>query len=176
MRLHNRIFHILIAIGLIFVAVLLLALGKEGADAVALIIGISMLVSGIRSLVAFISKTRFMVGGRTQLYMGILTMDLGLLIISSFSGSTYLILLYLLGMLALTGGIGAARAMEAKKHGAPWKIRMLTGVLSLAMMLLGLIFFRDPETVVDIYSISLFISAVEHFYTAFRRTRAVSIA
>jgi multidrug transporter EmrE-like cation transporter len=176
MGIPKRILHILIGIGLILIALLLVLLGEDGPDVIALILGISMLIYGIRCLVAFASKFRFMVGGRSQLYIGIIALDLGLLIISSFSGSTFLILLYLLGIRLVTGGIDLARAIESKKNGAPWKMKLFSGIVSLATVILGLVFFRDPETVVDIYCIGLLISAVEHFISAFRRSKVVTIA
>ena len=111
-----------------------------------------------------------------QLYIGIVVMDLGLLIISSSSGSTILILIFLLGFQLVTGAIGVARALEARKNGAPWKVRLAGGIVSLVTVILGIIFFRDPENVVDIYCLGLIFSAVEHIITAFRREKVVTIA
>ena len=91
MGIHNRILHILIAVGLIFMAVLLFFLGEYGTQLVALIMGFTLLIYGIRCLVAYFLKFRFTVGGRMQLYIGIIVMDLGLLIIGSFNGSGILI-------------------------------------------------------------------------------------
>ena len=176
MKIHNRILHILIAVGLIFIVVLLGLLGNDGTKLIALIMGISLLIYGIRSLVAYFLKFRCIVGGRMQLYIGIVVMDLGLLIISSSSGSTILILILLLGFQLVTGAIGVARALEARKNGAPWKVRLAGGIVSLVTVILGIIFFRDPENVVDIYCLGLIFSAVEHIITAFRREKVVTIA
>jgi uncharacterized membrane protein HdeD (DUF308 family) len=176
MGIHNRILHILIAAGLVFMAVLLFFLGEYGSKLVALIMGFSLLIYGIRCLVAYFIKYRYIVGGRMQLYIGIIVMDLGLLIISSYNGSGVLILIYLLGFRLVMGVIGVARALERKKSGASWKIRLAGGIISLLTVLVGIIFFREPEVVVDIYCIGLLISAVEHIVTAFRRDKVVSIA
>ena len=173
MKIHNRILHILIAVGLIFIVVLLGLLGNDGTKLIALIMGISLLIYGIRSLVAYFLKFRCIVGGRMQFYIGIVVMDLGLLIISSSSGSTILILIFLLGFQLVTG---VARALEARKNGAPWKVRLAGGIVSLVTVILGIIFFRDPENVVDIYCLGLIFSAVEHIITAFRREKVVTIA
>ena len=75
-----------------------------------------------------------------------------------------------------TGAIGVARALEARKNKSSWKLRMTAGMISLATVLLGLIFFRQPDAVVDIYCIGLLFSAIEHFITAFRRNKIVTIA
>ena len=100
-----------------------------------------------------------------QLYIGIIVMDLGLLILGSFNGSSLLIMFYLLGFRLVTGAIDVARAIEARKNKAPWKIRLTAGIISLGTAL-GFIFFKDPYAVVDIYCIGLLFSAVEHIITA----------
>lgn len=176
MGIPKRVLHILIGIGLILVAVLLGLLGPLSPELIALILGFSMFGYGIRCFVAYFTKFRHMVGGRKQLYNGILTLDSGLLLLGSFNGSAFLILLYLLGIRLVTGAIDLARAIEAKKHNSPWIVKFLAGIISLATVVFGVIFFRDPETVVDIYCISLIISAVEHFITAFRKTKTATIA
>ena len=176
MKLYNRILHILIAIILICVALLLLILGEDGKSLIALIMGGALLIYGIRSLGAYFLKFRYTVGGRMQLYIGIIMMDVGLLFISSFNGSSVLILIYLLVFQLATGAIGVARALEARKNKSSWKLRMTAGMISLATVLLGLIFFRQPDAVVDIYCIGLLFSAIEHFITAFRRNKIVTIA
>ena len=176
MKIHKRILHILIGIGLILVAVLLVLFEELGPVIIALIVGISMLIFGIRCFVAYFTKFRYMVGGRNQLYIGILSLDLGLLLGSASSGSTFLILLYLLGIRLVTGVIDLLRALEAKKHNSPWVIKLIAGIISLGTVILGVIYFRDPETVVDIFCIGLVISAVEHFITAFRKSKAAIIA
>ena len=175
MGIHNRILHILIAAGLVFMAVLLFFLGEYGTQLVALIMGFTLLIYGIRCLVAYFLKFRFTVGGRMQLYIGIIVMDLGLLILGSFNGSSLLIMFYLLGFRLVTGSIDVARAIEARKNKAPWKIRLTAGIISLGTAL-GFIFFKDPYAVVDIYCIGLLFSAVEHIITAFRRNKIVTIA
>jgi uncharacterized membrane protein HdeD (DUF308 family) len=175
MKIHNRIFHILIAAGLVFMAVLLYFLGEDGTKLIALIMGFSLLIYGIRCLAAYFLKFRFVIGGRMQLYIGIIVMDLGLLIGGSFTGSSILIMFYLIGFRLVTGGIGVARAMEARKAGAPWKIRLAAGIISLVTAL-GFIFFKDPKAVVYIYCIGLLFSAAEHIITAFRKNKIVTIA
>ena len=175
MKIYNRIFHILIAVGLISVAVLLAFLGENGQKLIGLIMGVSLIIYGIRCLVAYFLKFRYTVGGRMQLYIGIIVMDLGLLIFSSYNGSSFLILIYLLGFRFVLGGIDVARALEARKNRAPWKVKLAVGIISLATVLLCII-LRDPEIVVDVFCFGLLLSAVEHIITAFRRNKIVTIA
>lgn len=119
MKINKRILHILIGPGLILVAVLLISLGEKGPEIIALVLGISMLIYGVRCLIVYFTKFRHMVGGRSQLYNGILTLDLGLLMLISFNTSTFLILVYLLGARLLSGGIDLMRSLESKKNGSP---------------------------------------------------------
>ena len=176
MKINKRILHILIGLGLILVAVLLISLGEKGPEIIALVLGISMLIYGVRCLIVYFTKFRHMVGGRSQLYNGILTLDLGLLMLISFNTSTFLILVYLLGARLLSGGIDLMRSLESKKNGSPWLVKLLSAIISLVTVILGVIYFRDPDVVVLIYCISLGISAIEHFIAAFRRSKAVTIA
>jgi uncharacterized membrane protein HdeD (DUF308 family) len=168
--------HVLIAVGLVFLSVILVLLGEEGPTAIAIITGFGFLIFGIRTLGAYFLKFRHMVGGRSQFYIGILSMDLGLVVISTSHGSPYLLLLYLMGFRLITGGIDIARAMESKKNKAPWKMKMVSGIMSMATVVLGIVLFRDPEVVVDIYCIGLIISAAEHLLTAIRKTEVFTIA
>ena len=176
MGIPKRIFHILMAIVMIILALVLILLGEAGTEIIALIQGLAMLFSGLGSLIAYFTKFRYVIGGRNRLYIGILSLDFGLLLISSFAGSKYVILLYLLGIRLFTGGISLARALEARKNKSPWVIHLISAIVNLGTVILGLIYFSDPEVVVDIYCLGLLISAVEHFYNAFRRSTAVSIA
>ena len=175
MKVYNRILHILIATGLIFVAVLLAVLGEGAKELIGLIMGVSLLIYGIRCLVAYFLKFRYTVGGRMQLYIGIIVMDLGLLIISSYNGSSFLVATYLLGFRLVMGGIDVARALEARKNRAPWKIKLTVGIISLATTLLCII-LKDPEAVVDVFCLGLLLSAAEHIITAFRKNKIVTIA
>ena len=175
MKIYNRILHILIAVGLIFVVVLLAFLGEKGQKLIGLIMGVSLIIYGIRCLVAYFLKFRYTVGGRMQLYIGVIVMDLGLLIFSSYNGSSFLILIYLLGFRFVLGGIDVARALEARKNRAPWKVKLAVGIISLATVLLCII-LRDPEIVVDVFCFGLLLSTVEHIITAFQRNRIVTIA
>ena len=50
MKIYNRILHILIAVGLIFVTVLLAFLGEKGQKLIGLIMGVSLIIYGIRCL------------------------------------------------------------------------------------------------------------------------------
>lgn len=176
MRISKRILHILIALGLVLVGVLLISLEEDGPEVIALILGIAMLIYGIRCVAAYFTKFRYMVGGKSQLYIGILSLDLGLLIGSSFNQSAFLILLILLGIRLLTGVIDLMRALESRKNGAPWVMKLLSAIVSLVTVILGVIYFRNPQTAFTIFCIGLFFSAVEHLITAFRKSNVVIIA
>jgi hypothetical protein len=175
MKIRNRVLHILIAAGLIFVAVLLAILGEDAEKLIGLIMGFTLLIYGIRCLVAYFFKFRYTVGGRMQLYIVIIVMDLGLLITGSYNGSSFLVVTYLLGFRMVMGGIDFARAFEARKNGASWKLKLAAGIISLGTALLCII-LRDPETALDIFCLGLLLSAVEHIITAFRKNKIVTIA
>ena len=78
MKIHIRFLHILIALSLVLLVILLVLLGEQGPMFVALVFGLSTLIFGIRSLVAYFMKYRYMIGGRSQLYIGIIGIKQGL--------------------------------------------------------------------------------------------------
>lgn len=176
MKAEARILHIFIAIGLVALAGLLYYLEDDGPMVIALILGGTSFIYGIQSLIAYFTKFRCMVGGRLQLYLGIITMDMGLMIIGSYNESTFLILIYLLGIRAVTGIIDIARALESRRNGGGWKVKLVSGIITMITVILGIVYFKSPDTVVDTYCIGLLTSAVEHLIAAFRKTKIVTIA
>lgn len=171
-----RILHIVIAIALVALAGLLYYVEEYGPILIAIILGFTSFAYGLQCLIAYFTKYRYIVGGRSQLYIGIIAMNLGLLIMGSSTESTYMILFYLLGIRAVTGVINIARALESKKNGGSWKVKLTAGIITMITVVMGIIYFRSPETVVDIYCIGLLTSAAEHIIAAFRKTEIVTIA
>ena len=90
-----------------------------------------MVASGLRSLVFYFSMGRYMVGGKSLLFHGIIRLDLGMLAYSISNEEKYYVLLYLIGYHAFSGAIDLMHSMEARKLDAPWRRTALQGILSL---------------------------------------------
>ena len=101
---------------------------KDGFAAVATVIGFSLIVYGLRHLVFYCTMARHMVGGKVQLCVGIIALDLGSLVIPLTSGHAFHIALYLVGCHAVSGVVGILRGLEERRLGSPWKMTMTRGV------------------------------------------------
>jgi uncharacterized membrane protein HdeD (DUF308 family) len=175
MRQITRIKNLLIGLIMIALAASLLAFPQYGPGVIVLLIGIGLILSGIGSLIFYITMARHMVGGMKTFYRSILFLDLGVFMMTGFAVSEQLVLLYLMGILVISGGIDIIRALEFKKEGASWKARMVSGVISLVIMVIGTIFMDNPLTVVYLFCLGLLYSAVTRIVSAFRKTAVIYI-
>ena len=116
-----------------------------------------------------------MVGGKRILYRSILTLDLGVFMLSFYKGSERLILLYLMLLLAASGGIDLVRALQFRKEGAAWKLRALIGVLSILILIIGFIYRKDPHTMVYIFCLGLASTGINRIASVFRKTAVIYI-
>ena len=165
----TRILNLLHAIALIFLIMLLLAIPDIAPQLIAGVLGLTLIVLGIRSLISYVVTFRHMIRGKLTLYMGVLTLDMGLLIMHVQSNSRLIILIFLLGFRLFSGAINLAQALQSRKIGGQWRFKAVTGILNLGIALVGLLFIRHTETLIYIYSIGLAFSAVEKIIAAFRK-------
>ena len=94
--------------------------------------------------------------------------------------SRIVILIYLLGIYAITGAIDVLRAVEAKQNGdSGWKFKLSRGIIGLAftvaLFIIGFILNRTNLFVYG-YCISLTYSGVTRIIDAFRKTAIIYIS
>ena len=178
----GRISNILLGIGMcvliwFIIAVMLLYSDRIAVLIVIFVLGCSLIVNGLRSLVFYGNMARHMVGGRMTLYRGLILLDLGVFIIGTFSGSeNEIIMTYILAFRAVNGIIALLRMIESKKTDAPWKKSMITAVINLGLVVVGSIFTQSSVAVVLVYCIGLAVTAITRIATAFQKTAIVYIA
>ncbi len=172
MTLWQRIKTIVGSLLTIFVAVGLCYLDPSDAcRLIAALLGVALILSGIRHLFYYFTMARYMIGGKAILYKGILLLDFGLFTGTLNDIPTVYIILYLLACHAFTGAIDVLRALEAKKLQAPsWKYSMAFGGINLLIVVGCLVFFRSTSAVVYIYSSGLIYSALVRIMSAVRRS------
>ena len=179
MTLARRIGKIVTALFTASMALLLYAEGEEGLPLVGLILSVSLIAFGLRSLIFYFTMARHMVDGRNTLYVGVIALDLGVFTLSISDNQTLLISLYLLASYAFSGGMDILRALEARRFEAPsWRLNLLTGIVNIAFAAVALFFglFRGGVTeLVDIYAAGLVFSACTQLVSAFRKTAIVYI-
>ena len=175
MNVMERIVNILIGVFLIFMCLLMALVPETGYLLMALILTFLLLLAGIRYLLYYLTMARHMVGGKTILFYGIITLDVGLIALS-FAGIPEFYLLYLLIYYGFTGAIQLLRALEAKKYGASsWRLNLVTGIINVGVAVLCICFIRSTTVALYVFCLGLFYSACVRIVTAFRRTAVVYI-
>ncbi|MCR5503248.1 MAG: DUF308 domain-containing protein [Lachnospiraceae bacterium] len=179
MTIFQRIRSVIIALVMILSGVLMLCLPDIGYAVAALILSISLLLYGIRTLIYYFTLARHMVGGRGILYIGIVVLDLGIFTLTVADNMEIYILLYLLAFRLFSGLVDILRALEARRYESPgWKSKLAVGIVNILMALLALaagIVFRSEELLVVLYCAGLFGSALARIATAFRKSAIVYI-
>ena len=174
MTIKRRIFNILVSAIMIFTGFLMITIPETGILFAALIFSIALIIFGLRYLFYYLTMAKYMVGGKTQLFIGIIILDFGLFTLSMISKSTPLILLFLQVFYGASGVISIVRAREAKKNGAPlWKYNMINGIINIAIMAMAMIygyFYQSATLLVWIFSLGLIYMAVTILISVFRKT------
>ncbi len=179
MTLAKRIGKILSALGSVLCAVILIAMGENGFLLVSVLLSISLILFGLRSIIFYFTMARHMVDGRGSLYIGVIVLDFGVFTLSVSQNQSLFIVFYLLGAYAFSGVMDIMRALEARKLEAPsWKLSFSEGILNIAFAAAAVFFglFRgDMRDLTAIYAAGLVYSAVLKLISAFRKTAIVYI-
>ena len=176
MNLAERIRTLIISALMVFAGIIMITMPDPGYLIAILILSATLIVFSIRSLVFYFSMARHMVGGRLLLYIAIIMLDIGVFTLSLANVSKIIIILYLFGSHALSGGIDIMRALEAKKFGAPhWRFRLTYGIINIAVGVICVILINHFEFSVVIYALGLIFSAVSRVISVFRKTTVAYI-
>ena len=100
--------------------------------------------------------------------------------LSMVAMTSFVVMLYLLGVYAFSGVIDILRAFEAKNYGSSaWMLKLLGGlvyiVFAVVLLIIGF-FVGNSALLVYGFCVSLVYSAVVRIITAFRKTAIVFIA
>ena len=139
------------------------------------ILGIMLLVMGIRAFIYYFTMAKYMVGGKTALLAAVFLLDLGLFTMTVIDDSQLAILMYLTGWHAFSGLVAVLRAREAKKYKGSWKLTMALGVGSFLIASLCVVFRHRTDLLVTFFCGGLIYGAVIRIITAFRRTEIVFV-
>ena len=159
-------------------AVFLVLVHEDSYLLIPILLGLSILLYGIKLLWYYLRMARYMVGGKSFLYQAIFVMDFGVFTLSIIGlNNRIIVLIYLLGIYAFTGVVDVLRALEAKGVGATgWKLKLFRGISGLLFVVaLFIIGFVVGRTDIFIYGFcfSLAYSAIIRIITAFRRSAVV---
>ncbi|MBO4889583.1 MAG: DUF308 domain-containing protein, partial [Lachnospiraceae bacterium] len=75
----QRVKEIVFGLIMIFLAYVMICFPKEGYEFIIFIFAVYFTAAGIRTIIYYVTMARYMVGGRSSLYNGVILLDLGLL-------------------------------------------------------------------------------------------------
>ena len=150
---------------------------ENGYYIIIVLLSISLLMSGLKSLHYYFTMARNMVGGKSILYKALVKTDLGLFTITTITIPKIYLICYLLFSHAFSGVVDMMKAVEDKKIHAPWRMSFLYGLgnLLIAVAAFTCVLNKSTALVVDIYSAGLAYSAVMQMAASFRKTAIVYI-
>lgn len=172
----QRVGNILLGLIMVAGAIILWAIPEYGFVIIATVLGFSLIVYGIKMLVQYARLARHMVGGKSLLFIGVITMDLGsLAYMVAGEGKTYVVL-YLIGSHLVVGVLGILRAREAKQLDSAWQLPMCLGVGNVLIAIACVVFLGSPNVLIGIYCIGLVYSAIIRIVSAFKNNDIVYVA
>ena len=171
MNSFSRIRNILFGGIMIFASIMMMVFPDVGYIVIALLLGLSLTIDGISTLVYYFTMARYMVGGKRKFYTGKVTLDIGVFALSIAMIPQFLIMLSLQVTFGVSGAISLFSGISAKKAGAMhWKGKVIHGIICIGIMLICIIFSKETIVTVWVFSITLIYSALQRIFEAFRRT------
>lgn len=172
MSLGRRIKEIVVGLLKIVLGIILIAVPDDGHFIVSVILGISLLIYGIRNLIYYITMARFMVGGRLILYLGVLLVDGAGLLMAFSDVPTVYIMIYLIVIYAVSGMIDLMHALEEKSmQVSTWRFQMSIAIINLLIVVACFAFIWSGRICVYIYAGGLIYSALMNIIAAIRAPR-----
>ena len=160
---------------LLVFAVIMFLHPAEGFYIAAAILSFSLLVNGLRTIIYYFSMARHMVGGKINLYKGIILLDLGLFIFSLDDIPHLFVILYVVIYSLFIGVINVMRSLESRKNQGRWRLKLSLGIFDIITGILCLVMCGNINVVVYIYCIGLVYSACVNIADAFRQTSIIYI-
>ena len=164
--------------GLLMLAagVLVICRPATGIRLIMLIIIVTMILKGLGSLSFYITMARHMVGGKLQLYKGIILLDIGMFFMTLDDVPIIYLMLYLLVANLISGVIEILGAREARQlEAGSWKMKMAIGAADMLFGLASIFCLGRPNLLVYIYATGLVYSAVLRIVSALRRSAIIYI-
>jgi hypothetical protein len=175
----QRVKKVLLALLMILCSVIMVVYPEDGFYIVAVIVSVSLIAYGLRTLLYYFTMARHMVGGKAILYIGIIVFDLGIFVFTTVDDPKLFIVIYLLGVHGFSGVMGVLRSFEAKQYASPaWRWLFIDGAANLAVAILAVIaglFLHSTADLSYLYAASMFYSACAQIVAAFRKTAIVYI-
>ena len=176
MSIGGRIGKILVGIVMIIAAIFMMLYPDIGYYLINGILGISLLVSAISSLVYYFRLARHMVGGRSTLFNGLIQLDLAVFTLTLTDLPKIFLMIYLISIFGVTGVLRIARGLEAKSRQAPaWYWSFLNGLIYLLIAILCTLFIQNNTVMVTIFAVGLLYIGLSRIISSFYRSKIVYV-
>lgn len=159
-------------------SVILVVEPEDGYYVVAVLLSISMLLSGIRLLVYYFTMARYMVGGKSILYRALVLTDLGAFTLTAITIPKIYLICHLLISHGFSGIVDMLKAAEDKKlQAGSWRMSFATGLGNLVIAVIAFTCMVSHSTglMMDIYCAGLAYSGLMKMADSFRKTAIVYI-
>lgn len=166
----QRLGHIALGLLMIVCSLVLLAYPDKGIMLVAGVLGLSLVIYGLRKIIFYYSMGRHMVGGYALLFVGVIAIDIGAFVFTLLDQPRVAIVLYLVATNGFAGLVNLLRSAEHKRLGTHWIPNLIHGIIALLFTIACLVWMDSTDVIVLIFCVGLLYSAARHIVGAFRRT------
>lgn len=174
----QRVKKFLSGLGMLLGSIILLVEPEDGYYIVAALLSFSMLLSGIRLLVFYVTMAKNMVGGKSILYKAIILTDMGLFTLTAIMIPKIYLICHLLISHAFAGMVDMLKAFEDKKlQASSWRMSFICGLGNLLTAVASFTCILNQSTwmVMYIYCAGLAYSAIMQMASSFRKTAIIYI-
>ena len=169
----QKVRNIATAILMLAAAIYLFIDPKGGYILVITLLGLTFMGYGLGILIYFVTMARHMVGGKLELYKGVILTEFGFLAFAANDIPRIYVLIYLAVIHLFSGLVEVLRAMEARGQGSHWKLKYFHGIVDFGLAVLCMLFIRRTNTAVYIYAVGIAYSAVMRIAGALRKNTVV---
>ena len=157
-------------------AVILVSMRKDGYGVISAFLSLSLLLHAIRQLVYYIRLARFMVGGKSVFYRGVLLLDAAFLLMALAELPHFYVMLYLAGWMILFFGREILHALHMKKYDVShWNLRLVYGAAGIVLAVFCLFHYASSTISSLLYAGQLILVAAGRIVNLFRKSAIIYI-
>lgn len=172
----NRIKNIVIGIVIIMVSISMLVFPDTGYYMATFILGVALLINGIKQFAYFLSMGIHMVGGKIILYRALITLDLSFFILSIKGIGQRYMMAYFVIYYFFAGIITIFRAYESRKaEAAFWKWKLITGIIKVTISIMCIVNNNSEDIMLYLMCFGLIVSAITRIGKALKKTAIIYI-
>ena len=176
MTKYQRVENFIVGMIMLISGAVMLFFPEEGFYCIAVILGVSLVLKGVQSLVYYFTMARFMVGGKAILFNGVMILDFGIFTFSMVDEPKVYILAYLIAFHGFSAVVNLLKGVREKStRTGSWKIDLFQGTGNLLIILVCFLFRQSTEILVYLYCGGLFYSAALRILCAVRKNDIVFI-